>query len=162
MAQEPLTQLEQELSQALGRALEKIYVQTPKMGFDALIEAYKEVESSFLPKVAGNDFLTLETKRRVAELALYSALEKKCSFELCQSLFVNLSRLGFTNLEKKSNVYLIYSRYCLRVSRNQEGIRLLEQLKVELEHELRRADMLVYRELLKTVRDVLRQCRLHE
>jgi hypothetical protein len=113
-----------------------------------------------LPKVAGNEFLTQETKRRVSELILYSALEKGCSFELCQNLFHGLSQLEWTNLEKKSSVYLIYSRYCLQIGCKEECIPLMEQLEVELENELRQTDILVYHQLLETLQDVLRQVRL--
>jgi hypothetical protein len=159
MTQELLNQSEEQLSRALGRALENIYVNTPNMEFDDLAKSYKEVEEAFLPKIAGNEFLALETKRRVAELMLYSAVEKQLPFELCQELFNNLAQLGFTNLEKKSSVYLIYSRYCLHFKHKNEGTRFLEQLKVELNDELRRTDMLVYRQLLQTAHDVLRQLR---
>src|SRR6266498_3409229 len=144
MTQELLNQSEEQLSRALGRALENIYVNTPNMEFDDLAKSYKEVEEAFLPKIAGNEFL---------------ALEKQLPFELCQELFNNLAQLGFTNLEKKSSVYLIYSRYCLHFKHKNEGIRFLEQLKVELNDELRRTDMLVYRQLLQTAHDVLRQLR---
>ena len=144
-----------ELSRDFGRALEEIYLRTPDTSFDELSKSYKNVEATFLSKVAGNQFLTLETKRRVAELILYSAIDKQVSFELSESLFGELSRLGFTNLEKKSSVYLIYSRYCLELGRINEGLRLLEELKVELENELRLGEAPVYRELLDTTLEVL-------
>jgi hypothetical protein len=159
MTEESLKPSEEQLSQELGYALEEIYIGTPDLNFDDLARLYQNVEDSFLPRVAGNQFLTLETKRRVAELRLYSAIDKECAFELCQRLFEELSRLGFTNLEKQSSVYLIYSRYCLELERNEEGIQLLEQLEVELEDELRRGELLLYRQLLQTVRDVLEQLR---
>lgn len=157
MEEEAAGPSEKELSREFGRALERVYATTPDVDFDELAQSYKNVEDSFLARVAGNQFLTLETKRRVSELMLYSAIDKECSFELCEDLFGKLSRLGFTNLEKKSNVYLIYSRYCLEVDRNHEGIRLLEPLEVELEDELHRRDVPIYRHLLHTVREVLLQ-----
>ena len=150
---------EEELSREFSRALEKVYVTTPDVDFDDLAQSYRNVEDSFLRRVAGNEFLTLETKRRVAELMLYSAIDKQCSFELCESLYGKLSRLGFTNLEKKSNVQLIYSRYCLQLGRNDDGILLLEPLEVELEEKRQQSDAPVYRQLLHTVRDVLQQLR---
>ena len=89
MTQTPRNQSEEKISLALGRALESIYVKTHIMGFNELVESYKEIESSFLPKVAGNEFLTLEVKRRVLELTLYSAIEKQCSYGLLESISMN-------------------------------------------------------------------------
>lgn len=127
------------------------------MSFEDLARAYRSAEASFLPKVAGDRFLTLEVKRRVSELMLYSATEKLCAFELCQSLFEGVSQLGLSNLEKKSSVYLIYARYCLQIGHPKEGKQLLERLEAELKHELQRSDALVYRQLLQMTLDVLQQ-----
>jgi hypothetical protein len=157
----PILPPEQVLLRMRCREIDSVsrLLRTPDINFDDLAKSYKNVEDSFLPKVAGNQFLTLETKRRVSELMLYSAIEKECSFELCHSLFDELSQLGFTNLEKKSSVYLIYSRYCLELGQSNHVTRLLEQLEVELEDELRRSDVLVYRQLLQTILDVLKDLR---
>lgn len=157
MTKEPLNPQEEILSLALGRALEAIYVQTPTSKFDELVKLYKEAENCFLMRVAGKEFFTLEIKRRVAELILYSAIEKRCSLDLCRSLLDDLGLLGFTNLEKKSSIYLIYSRYCLELGHSQEGICLLRQLEDELVDELRQTGLLVYTELLRTTREILRR-----
>lgn len=63
----------------------------------------------------------------------------------------------FTDLERKGNIHLIYARYCLQVRREDEGVRLLEQLRAELEDELRRNAAPMYRQLLQTTLDVLGQ-----
>jgi hypothetical protein len=162
MKQEPLEQRERELSQALARALEDVYVKGPDMKFEDLVKSYKLVEESFLPKVAGNEVLILETKRRVAELILYSALEKKCSFGLCERLFNEVVDLGFTNLEKKANVYMVYSRYCLQIGHNDEGNRLLIPLKAELEENIYKKDVLLYQHLLQNIQSLLRQFKSQE
>lgn len=146
-----------ELSWELGRVLEKIYAQTPNMEFDEILRSYDDVESAFLPKVAGNESLIKEAKRRIAELKLFSAIEKHCPFELCQALFNDLSHhLGFTNLEKKANVYIIYSRYCLEMGHYYDGRSILEQLKIELEEKLG-SNVPIYEHLLKIVSSLLNQ-----
>lgn len=158
MTKEPFNQ-SKELSRALGHALEQIYAQTPYKKFDELVKLYNKVKDSFLPKVVENEFLTLEIKRRVSELILYSAIEKHCSFDLCHRLFNDLHQLKFTNLEKKASIYLIYSRYCLQIGSDDESIRLLELLEAELEDELRQTNLPVYRDLLETTYEVLDQLR---
>jgi hypothetical protein len=160
MTQIPFQPSEEELSRELGQALERIYANTPDMEFDDLVKAYRKVQDYFLPQVGGNEFFTLETKRRVAELMLYSALEKQSPFELCRKLFDELSQLGFTNLERKSTVYLIYSRYCLQAGREDEGINLLELLEVELKENLHQAELPIYLKLLQTTLEVLEHLRL--
>lgn len=94
MTDEPTRPSKAELSRELGRALEDIYQRTPDLSFEDLARSYRDAEASFLPKVSTDRFLTLETRRRVSELMLYSAIEKPCPFELCRKLLDELSRLG--------------------------------------------------------------------
>lgn len=146
---------DEQLSHELGKALEQIYATTPSREFDELLKDYRNVEEAFLARVTGNEFLRRETQRRVAELTLYSAIEKKCSFETCEKFLQDLEDLGFTNLERKSTVHLIYSRHCLEAGRHDEGINLLKPLEIELRETLSQSDIPVYRELLRTTTEVI-------
>jgi hypothetical protein len=162
MKKNSLSPADKKLSRALAEALADIYARTRGMSFDDLLKSYRAVKKSFLPKVAENEFLTLETKRRVAERVLYSAMAKQCSLEVCRKFFNDLSRLGFTNLEQKSNVYLAYARHSAKAGHKRRGIRLLKQLETELENELRQHNLLIYRRLIGTVKDALSKLRLQE
>lgn len=159
MTEEAISESEAELLRALGQELQRIFAQKSEMDFDDVVNAFKAVESSYVANFGGNEFLTLETRRRVAELILYSATAKRITCEECERLFDDLSRLGFRDLERKSTVSIIYSRYCFQTGRNEQGISLLEPLEVELDDEFRHTGIELYRNLLKTTQDVLNELR---
>src|SRR4030095_9786229 len=132
------TESEAQLSRALARDLQIAYTETREMDFDAVVHALKSLEDAHLANVAGNHFLALETKRRVAELLMDSATSRLCPLETVRALLDDLFRLGFTDLERKGTMCLIFSRYCQDIGRSQEAIELLGPLKIELEEELAR------------------------
>ncbi|SRR6266496_638860 len=157
MTEKPVSESEEKLAHALGRDLEIIFARKRETEFDDLVKAFKAVETSYVAQFATNQFLALEAKRRVAELLLCSATGKRCPFETCRALLDDLFRLGFTDLERKGTMCLIFSRYCQDIGRNKEAIDLLGPLKTELEEELARTGLEVYRDLLENTDLVLKE-----
>lgn len=150
---------EEQLSRALARALDQVSAKSLSAGFEEMAAAYREVESAFLPQVAGDDRLVLETKRRVAELILYEALSKEMPPEVCRESLRQVEHLGFADLERKATVYLIYARDCLKRGRKREGATLLEPVERELTEAVQQLDTPVYRHLQDLVDEVLGQMR---
>jgi len=150
---------QEKLMDSLGQELQCVFGQKSERSFHDLVSALRSVENTYLDRLSGNQLLSLETRRRVAELILYSATDKGVPFEMCQRAFDDLSLLGYSDLETKSTVSIIYSKYCLEVGRCQRAIELLEPLEVELQAELRRRRIKLYRHLLKRTQDVLKQLR---
>lgn len=148
---------EEQLSRALARALDQVSAKSLSSTFEEMVAAYQEVERAFLPQVADDERLVLETKRRVAELILYAALEKEASPGVCKESLQEVERLGFNDLERKATIYLIYARDCLKRGREREGAALLAPVRQELVEAVRQLDTPVYRHLLDLVDQVLRQ-----
>ena len=159
MTEERVSESDEKLAYALGRDLEKIFAQKREMDFEDLVKAFKVVETSYVAQFATNQFLSLEAKRRVTELILCSATGKRCPFDTCHALLDDLFRLGFTDLERKGTMCLIFSKYCQDTRRHQEAIDLLRPLKVELEEELARTGLDVYRDLVENTEIVLNELR---
>jgi hypothetical protein len=155
-------QSQDQLSRALARDLQIAYTQTREMDFDGVVEALKSLENAHVASVGGNHFLALETKRRVAELLLDLATCRLCPFETVRDLLDDLFRLGFTDLERKGTMCLVFSRYCQDTGRNQEAIDLLEHLKAELEEESARTGLEVYRDLVENTEVVLKELQSSE
>lgn len=141
MGNEVINRAQKKLMDSLGQELQSVFGQKSERSFSDLVSALRSVENSYLNRLSGDQFLSLETRRRVAELILYSATEKGIPFEECQQAFYDLRLLGFTNLEQKGTVLRIYSKYCLKMGLNNDGIALLTALESELETELSRKDL---------------------
>jgi len=122
---------EEEWSEDLAKRIDEAFLKTRKMPFDELVRIYKEIERQMLAHLSGEEFLILETKRRVAEQILYRAAER-CSLDVCRELLRDLLRLGFTDLSLKSTAYISHSMVCEEDGQMDEGIALLEALEQEL------------------------------
>lgn len=132
---------EKSLSKALATDIAMLCVKYRDLTFEEIVESYRIIERTALARVSDNQFLALETKRRVAEQLVDAAVYKDRPWEESRVLLDKVFRLGFTNIEVKVNVLLIFSKYCLKTGRNNEGIALLEPLESELEAELTRKDL---------------------
>jgi hypothetical protein len=146
----------EKMSNELAKNLEETYIKSLKLPFDQSKTMFKSVEETFLEKT-DNNFLVIETKRRTAEWILYSATSKKMPCNLCRQLFDELKNLGYTNLEKKSNIIINYSKYCIEEGNQGEALKLLKELEDDLIQENKKTNSPVYRSLSKTVKDFIRK-----
>jgi len=144
-----------ELSRLLGRALEAVYARTPDEPLETLVDAYREVESRFRPELRDEPELELEARRRVAELTLYSAIEKDAPFETAARFYEAVADLGFDPLERRATIGIIYARYCYDVDRPGAAAELLVPLRQTLREALAAEESPLYRDLLGTVESLL-------
>src|SRR5262245_17528734 len=132
---------EKSLSQALAQDIAAMCLKESEMTFEDIVKSYRIIERTHLARVSNNQFLALETRRRVAEHLVYAAIYKDRSWDESCGLLDNLFKLGFTNIEVKVGVLQSYSKYCLKIGQNDEGIALLSALESELKTELSQKDL---------------------
>src|SRR5215470_8260682 len=132
---------EKSFFQALAQELASVCQKECDMTFEDIVKSFRTIERTHLAQASDNQFLALETRRRVAEHLVHAAINKERPWEESRVLLDNLFGLGFTNIEVKVLVLQSYSKYCLKIGRNNEGIALLEPLESELETELSRKDL---------------------
>ena len=113
------------------------------------------VEQDFLQRFANNPQLQQETKRRVAEAKFNAAHDRHEPIDLCEKLFASLILLGFTNLEKKANVYLAFVRRLLAEGNTAQARGILSELRRELEISLQQMPSLVHGEQLRICVELL-------
>jgi hypothetical protein len=131
---------EKSLSHALAKDLTTVCQKYSELTFEDIVKSFETIERTHLAQASDNEFLALETRRRVAEHLVFAAIYKRRPWEEARGLLDNLVRLGFTNIEVKVLVLQSYSKYCLKIGRNNEGIALLALLETQLENELGRKD----------------------
>ena len=126
---------------ALANDIAAVCLKYRDLTFEEIVESYRIIERTALARVSDNQFLALETRRRVAEQLVYAAIYKDRAWEEARVLLDELLRLGFTNIEVKVFVLQIYSKYCLKIARSDEGIALLAPLETELATKFNRKDL---------------------
>jgi hypothetical protein len=129
-----MTKLERQFVREVGDIFDRRY----EMSFEDLVRAFKTVETHYV-ELETKPFLILETKRRVAEWMIMAATDKRCPYETCRARLDHLFQLGFTDLQMKVTMCIIFARYCRATRHFREGIELLEPVVEELQSELIRA-----------------------
>jgi len=125
------------LERQFVRELGDVFARKYEMSFEDLVKAFKAVETHYV-ELETKPFLILETKRRVAEWTLMAATDKRCPYETCRAQLDHLFQLGFTNLQTKATMCIIFARFCRATRHAREGIELLEPVVEELQSELNR------------------------
>ena len=139
MKKKPTT--EKSLSKALAKDIATVCQKEGDMIFEDIVKSFRIIDRSHLEQASDNQFHALETTRHVAEHLIYAAIYKDRPWEESRGLLDNLFRLGLTNIEVKVLILQIYSKYCLKIGRNNEGIAMLTALETELETEFNRKDL---------------------
>jgi hypothetical protein len=113
------------------------------------------LERSFLNR-AGRKFVAREMERRIAEQMLEQAIFHNCPLAICRGKLKALEQLGFTNIERKGHCYLLYARGALARGHERVAQITAKAMARDLERSLYRRRSLLARDLLKSIRDVLR------
>ena len=134
-----------------------------KLSFAEAVDAFRRLEAEFVARAGDDDFVVLETRRRIAEYILMVADAHHPPLEVCRQAWNDLVCLGFSNIGQQ-RVMAWYFAECCRYDENpEEGLAVLLPLVAELERGLEEAratqsdtDFYEYHlEPLRKLRDVL-------
>ncbi len=150
--------IEKEFARAVDRAMLKALEMEPEDG----ILIFDNIESSFLPRVSANPETLLEFKRRIAENKFLLFCERNRPLDKVSLFYDGIRQLGFTNLERKATIEMIFARYCLRNDNPEKAETLLRDLLHEIDEILAGKNLELYRNLKKNVEMILMEKPLKE
>lgn len=104
-----------------------------------VVDDYRKVEAEFVARMGDDELGVLETKRRIAESIFSLARRKAPSFEVCREAWNDLIRVGFTGLLMKYMHSWMYADFCAFDEQPEDGLAVLEPLRVELEGRIEQA-----------------------
>lgn len=110
-----------------------VFAKRPWPGFDAAVQEYRQIEAELVEQAGDDEFIVLETKRRIAEWILRSAARDDVPFEQFQEAWNGLLALGFTDDEKKRDMVFYYADYCLDNEHYDAGLAVIEPVIAEFE-----------------------------
>ena len=143
------------LSLTLAQALHDTEITTRDMEPTQVLSAYDKLEAAFLPKVASDPKLVVEMQRRIAENKFLCLSSRNLPFAFILTLFQGVREIGYTNLEKKINMEIIFARYCLRQNEKDKSKIVLEKLLKEIDQALKIRNLVYLRETKKKVQTLL-------
>jgi hypothetical protein len=111
----------------------RVFARRPWPGFAAAVQEYRQIEAELVTQAGDDEFGVLETKRRIAEWIVRCADRDAMPFEQFQEAWNALLALGFTDDEKKREMVIYHSCYCLDNEHYDEGLAVLEPLIAEFE-----------------------------
>lgn len=145
------------LSRAFARQVSGVLVESSTKQYLDLVREYRRIEREYVERCADNRSAALDLRRRTAEMIFSAGIERRCSLSTSRRRFRELCRLGFTDVERKTEFYLIYSRRLLRYGRARAALRLLRQIQSELGRRLQTKQSRLGRDLLQLVDQLLQQ-----
>jgi hypothetical protein len=150
---------ERKFSRELGKVLDQATVRiirSPEMSPEQIISLFDEIEAKFLPKVAENPALALETKRRIAERKLTEYMGRNLPYESTMPLLEKLYDLGFSTIEMRANYEIIFAKYCQRQMQKHKAKEILLKLRHDINEALRKENLILYREVRRKIETLLR------
>ena len=91
----------------------RVYAQRPWPGFAAVVPEYRKIEAELIQQAENDEFIILETKRRIAEWIVTCAWRDDVPFEQFHTAWNDLLGLEFTDAEKKREMVFYWADYCL-------------------------------------------------
>jgi hypothetical protein len=110
-----------------------VFAKRPWPGFEAAVQEYRQIEAEIIAEDGDDEFRVLETKRRIAEWIVMCADRDNVPVEQFNEAWNALLALGFTDDEKKRQMVVFHSAYCLFNDLYDEGLAVLEPLIAEFE-----------------------------
>ena len=117
----------------------RVYAKRPWPGFAAAVQEYRQIEAKLIEQAGDDDFIILETKRRIAEWIVTCAWRDDVSFEQFQAAWNDLLALGFTDAEKKREMIFYFADYCLNNEHYDLGLAEFDPVIAEFEQWLQTA-----------------------
>jgi hypothetical protein len=119
--------------QQAAMRIELVYVKKPWPGFDAAVQEYRQIEAELVEQDGDDEFMVLETKRRIAEWILTCAWRDDVPFEQFQEAWNAMVALGFSGDDIKRTMTWHYADYCLTNKHYDVGLTVLEPVVAEFE-----------------------------
>ncbi len=121
-----------EFFNALAKETEFVLATAHTRPFAEGVHQYRQIEVKFVDSCAGDESLTLETRRRIAEMILREANIHEQPFQICQNAWNELVDLGFSNNAVASTMAWYYGECCLFNEEFDAGTTALEPVMTEL------------------------------
>lgn len=102
-----------QLGWELGQAIQTVLANSFDRSFSDVVCEYRQVEEDFLARPGGNEFHSIETRRRVAEAILLAAHSHQQPLDTCRNAWNDLVGLGFTDFQTRCTESWLYADCCL-------------------------------------------------
>jgi hypothetical protein len=153
----PLKGKRAKIERDFAKALALEVANAGSLSYRAAAARLRRLERSFLPMLPAKSADALEVRRRIAEQIYHQALSHGCSPAVCRAKLRALSRLGFTDVERKAHFFLLDARAALSRGDKSLARRTAATMIRELEDAPRRGRNPLRKELLGLTKDLLRQ-----
>jgi hypothetical protein len=140
-----------------ARALAWEVAGASNVSYRVIVARLKRLQRLYLPMLSAKSVDALELKRRIAEQMYQQALFCGCSPAVCRAKFRTLSKLGFTDIERKAHFYLLDARAAVSRGHKSLARRRAAAIIRELEDAPKRGRNPLRRELLRLTNALIRQ-----
>jgi hypothetical protein len=104
-----------------------------RVDFVAAEAKFRALEAEFLPRLEHHEENARELRRHITEGIFLAAYIKEQPFDTYQSLWNELSQLGFSRIERRCNQTWLFADCCRKHGQTEIGLGVLDPLIAELE-----------------------------
>jgi hypothetical protein len=148
------------IEQNFARALASEVARVGSFSHRAASARLRRLQNLYLPMLPVKSRDALELRRRIAEQVYQHALLRGSSHVVCRAKLKTLSKLGFTDVERKAHFYLLHARAALSRGERRLAHRTAAAMIRELENAPRRSGNPLREELFRMTEALLEELEL--
>ncbi len=145
-----------------ARALSSEVAKAGSLSHRAASARLRRLERHYVPMLPAKSRDALEMRRRIAEQIYQHALLHGSSPAVCRIKLKTLSKLGFTDIERKAHFYLLHARAALSRRELRLARTTATAIMCELDDAPRHGGNPLRKELLRLIKTLLQQLSDHE
>lgn len=111
----------------VGSALNVVTASLGYKSFEMIQQEYKDVEKKFIAICDDSD-LQLYIRQNVSERIFGDAVVKNCAMDDLEQYFLEAAELGFSDIDPRISLTIIYCRNLMNNDRSNEAKKLLDDL----------------------------------
>ncbi len=152
-----MTKKRLDIEHRFAKALDFEVIESGKTNYRTTVLRLRRLERLYLSQLTGDSTSALEIRRRIAEQMFEQALLHNCSQSVFRAKLSSMSKLGFSNMERKAHFYLLGGRAFLLQGNVRVARSLASSITRELESSARRPRNPLRKELLRLANVLLQE-----
>lgn len=116
-------------SREVARAFDQLIAETEDEPFEVAESKYRALQRRLLRSHVKTAFERQELRRRIAERVFTEAFTSECPWSVFKRTLRRIRRLGYSNVERRYHVAVLYALWCARHPEHdrREALRLLDE-----------------------------------
>jgi hypothetical protein len=129
----------------------------PTSSYLTKIRRIRRLQAIYCERLSAHPKCALELRRRIAKSLFDVTIFRPSQMRACRARFKSLSKLGFTDIEDKGHIHLMYARAALARGHRKIARQTAARMARELSHSLAKKKSLLGHKILGHLHELLKE-----